>query len=411
VGARETVEVTGHLMDSGILSRVLDDIRRYGGDYVIEEFDVGHEAHDPSSARITVETADDSTLQRLLMQLQTRGVNQLVQDDATLVTSERDGVLPDGFYSTTNLETRVRLGGQWYDVANPEMNCGLVVDDSTESGARVRTVPLSDVVRGMRVVVGAAGIQVTVPSSGPVSTPSPFDAALASDRPQTVLVRQVADGMRRARSAGKRLLWVAGSGVVQAGAAPAVVALVGAGWVDVLFAGNAMATHDVEAALHDTGSDGAGAAQGHQHGHETYVRALNAMHRAGSIEQAVRDGVLTTGIMHALVTHRKRFVLVGSVRDIGPLPGVHTDVVGGQRAMRAEVHDVGHCLMMATQLHAVATANLLPASVPLVCVDTDPAIVTELADRGTSQARGIVTDVGLFLEQLALELVPDYRRG
>jgi lysine-ketoglutarate reductase/saccharopine dehydrogenase-like protein (TIGR00300 family) len=410
VGARETVEVTGHLMDSGILSRVLDDIREYGGDFVIEEFDVGREAHDPSSARITVEAPDDDSLQRLLMRLQTRGVNQLTHGDAAVATADQDGVLPEGFYATTNLETQVRLRGRWYDVVNPEMDCGLVVEETSSSDLRVRTVPLSDVVRGMSVVVGAAGIQVTVPDPAPAAEAvASFDGKHGPERPQTVLVRQVADGMRRARAAGGRLLWVAGPGVVHAGGAPAMVALVRAGWVDVLFAGNAMAVLDIETALYGPSPDSA--PPGHEHGHEHRVRAVNTIRSAGSIAGAVRQGVLPSGVMRALVNEGKRFVLVGSIRDDGPLPEVHTDVVDGQRAMRAEIHDIGYCLMMATQLYAVATGSLLPASVPLVCVDINPAIVTRLADRGTGQGRGIVTDVGLFLEQLALELVADYRRG
>ena len=151
-------------------------------------------------------------------------------------------------------------------------------------------------------------------------------------------------------------------------------------------------------------------AQGVEHGHEHHVRALNTIRKSGSIARAVDEGVVTSGIMHALVTHEKRFVLVGSVRDDGPLPDVYTDVIEGQRAMRAELADVGYCLMMATQLHSVATGNILPATVPLVCVDINPSTVTKIADRGSNQGRGIVTDVGLFLEQLALELVPDYRR-
>ena len=410
MGARETVEVTGHLMDSGILSRVLDDIREYGGDFVIEEFDVGHEAHDPSSARITVEAPDDESLQRLLMRLQTRGVNQLSHPDAAVATSDQDGVLPDGFYATTNLETRVRLGGRWYDVQNPEMDCGLVVEESTVDDRHVRTVPMSDVARGMRIVVGAAGIQVTVPSSDPAEAISTFGTDHGLERPQAVLVRQVADGMRQARADGKRLLWVAGPGVVHAGGVPAMVALVRAGWVDVLFAGNAVAALDIETALYGPSPDSS-SPPGHEHGHEHRVRAVNTIRKAGSIERAVREGVLASGMMHALVTEGRRFVLVGSVRDDGPLPEVHTDTVEGQRAMRDEIRGIGYCLMMATQLYAVATGSLLPASVPLVCVDIDPAVVTRLADRGTGQGRGIVTDVGLFLEQLALELVADYRRG
>jgi len=410
VGARETIQVTGHLMDSGILSRVLDDIRDYGGDFVIEEFDVGHDARDASSARITITAPDDESLQRLLMRLQTRGVNQLPHGDAAVARSDRDGVLPDGFYATTNLETQVRLAGQWHDVVNPEMDCGLVVEESATGDVRVRTVPMSDVACGMRIVVGAAGIQVTVPEPGlSTETVAAFAGDHGAERPQTVLVRQVADGMRHARAGGKRLLWVAGPGVVHAGGVPAMVTLVRAGWVDVLFAGNAMAALDIETALYGASPEGS-SQPAHEHGHEHRVRAVNTIRRAGSIERAVHDGVLTRGVMHALVTSGKRFVLVGSVRDDGPLPEAHTDVIEGQRTMRGEIQDVGYCLMMATQLHAVATGSLLPASVPLVCVDINPAMVTRLADRGTGQGRGIVTDVGLFLEQLALELVADYRR-
>ncbi|KRE94840.1 hypothetical protein ASG76_09220 [Nocardioides sp. Soil774] len=397
-------------MDSGLLSRILDDIRDYGGDYVLDRFDVGHDAHDPSSALITVEAADEESLQRLLMRLQTRGVNAMAYGEATTLLAEQDGVLPDGFYSTTNLETRVLLDGAWHDVENPEMDCGLVVDEHAGE-TRIRTVPMSDVRAGMRIVVGAAGIRVPAPSPvGAAETFAPAEGD-AAERPQTVLVRQVADGMREARAAGRRILWVAGPGVVHTGAVPAMVALIEAGFVDVLFAGNALATYDIESALYGASLGIEVSTQGGSHGHEHHVRALNTVRKAGSIAAAIDEGTLTSGLMHALVTHHKRFVLVGSVRDDGPLPDVHTDVLEGQRAMRAEVHDIGYCLMMATHLHSVATGNILPATVPLVCVDLDAATVTRLADRGSSQGRGIVTDVGLFLEQLALELAPDYRLG
>ncbi len=405
----ETVEITGHLMDSGILSRVLDDIREYGGDYVINSFDVGHEAQDTSHAVITVSAEDDEALQRLLMRLQTRGVNQVQPGEAEFSVAEQDGVFPDGFYSSTNLETLVRLGGRWITVDNPEMDCGLVYDEQT---GRVRTVPMSDVRVGMKVLCGASGIKVVVPvlerSEGIFGF---MESDVSSEKPQAVLVRQVADGMREAKAEGKKVLWVGGPGVVHTGAAPAVVAMTHAGFVDVLFAGNALATHDIEAALYGTslGIDLA-LGQGVEHGHEHHIRAINTIRKAGSIRAAVEQGVLTGGIMHALVTQGKEYVLVGSVRDDGPLPDVYTDVIEGQQAMRAGLADVGFCLMMATTLHSVATGNILPASIPLVCIDINPATVTKLADRGSSQAKGIVTDVGLFLEQLALELVPGYRR-
>ena len=409
----ETVEIRGHLIDSGSLSRVLNDITDYGGDYVVQRFEIGHGTTDPSYARIEVSADDEETLQRTLMRLQTHGVNQVDPGEADVEVAGTDGVFPDGFYSSTNLETQVRLDGHWIEVENPEMDCGLIVDD-VEGRTRVQTLPMADVEAGMRVVCGASGIRVTPPvvvedAGGGFGF---MESDVSSEKPQAVLVRQVADGMREAKEAGKRVLWVGGPGVVHTGAAPAMVALVEAGYVDVLFAGNALATHDIESALYGT-SLGIDLARGHgvEHGHEHHIRAINTIRKAGSIRAAVDQGVLTSGIMHSLVTHDKEFVLVGSVRDDGPLPDVHTDVIAGQRAMRAQLRDVGFCLMVATMLHSVATGNILPASVPLVCVDINPATVTKLADRGSSQARGIVTDVGLFLEQLAMELSPTYRRA
>ena len=413
---QESVEITGHLIDEGSLSRVLNDVGEYGGDYVVHQFDIGHGTADPSYARIEVSAGDEEVLQRILMRLQTHGVNQVEPGEADVVPAVQDGVFPDGFYSSTNLETQVRLDGRWWSVENPEMDCGLVVEvDGTggvEAPAQVRTVPMADVRAGMRVICGAAGVRVSVPTATRSGGSFGFmESDVSSEKPQAVLVRQVADGMREARAAGKKVLWVGGPGVVHTGAAPAMVALVEAGYVDVLFAGNALATHDIESALYGTslGVDLA-RGQGVEHGHEHHIRAINTIRKAGSIRDAVEQGVLTSGVMHALVTHGKEFVLVGSVRDDGPLPDVHTDVIEGQRAMRGKLDGAGFCLMVATMLHSVATGNLLPASVPLVCVDINPATVTKLADRGSSQARGIVTDVGLFLEQLAMELAPGYHR-
>jgi lysine-ketoglutarate reductase/saccharopine dehydrogenase-like protein (TIGR00300 family) len=412
VAHSEIVEIRGHLIDDASLSRVLNDITEYGGDYVVESFDIGHGTDDPSYARIAVSDQDLENLQRILMRLQTHGVNLVDPGEATVRVAAIDGVFPDGFYSSTNLETQVRLDGRWLRVHNPEMDCGLVVEGEGTDLA-VRTLPMADVQAGMALVCGASGVKVTIPEPAERSGSFGFmDSEVSSEKPQAVLVRAVADGMREAKAAGRSVLWVGGPGIVHTGAAPAMVALIEAGYVDILFAGNALATHDIESALYGTslGVDLA-RGQGVEHGHEHHIRAINTIRKAGSIRAAVEQGVLTSGIMHSLVTHHKEFVLVGSVRDDGPLPDVHTDVIEGQRAMRAKLTDVGFCMMAATMLHSVATGNMLPASVPLVCVDINPATVTKLADRGSSQARGIVTDVGLFLEQLAMELAPSYRRG
>ncbi|HYJ77664.1 MAG TPA: TIGR00300 family protein [Actinomycetes bacterium] len=405
----ETVEVRGHLIDMGVLSRVLDDILEYSGDYTIDRFEVGKTPVDESYARLSVRSEDPEVISRIVMRLMTHGVNPTHPGEAVLGEVETDGVFPDDFYSTTNLETVVRLDGNWVPVENPEMDCGIVV-----VGDRARTIAVSDVRAGDMVVCGASGVKV-VPLPTIDRSTGGFEfmnSEVSSEKPQALLVRQIAQQMREVKEEGKKILWVGGPAVVHTGAAPAMVSLVNAGYVDVLFAGNALATHDIEASLYGT-SLGVDLTQGRgvEHGHEHHIRAINQIRKAGSITKAVDSGVLKSGVMHALVTQGKEWVLVGSVRDDGPLPDVHTDVIEGQRAMRAGLKDVGFAIMVATMLHSVATGNILPASVPLVCVDINPATVTKLADRGSAQARGIVTDIGLFLEQLALELVPAYREG
>jgi len=405
--SRTTVALTGHLMDTGILARVLDDVLEYGGDYRIESLDLGRQHEDESRALIEIRAEESELLDRILMRVQVHGANAVDPGTALTRPAPPDGVFPDDFYSTTNLDTMVRLDREWLRVEQPEMDCGLVV--SQEDGTTVvRTVPVSDVRAGDAVVCGAHGVRVELPPQAPRGEEDTFGFRswlMSSETPQALLVRQVAERMREVKEAGQRILWVAGPAVVHTGASPAMVRLVDAGYVDVLFAGNALATHDIESALYGT-SLGVDLAKGSgvPHGHEHHIRAINTIRAAGSIAAAVESGVLTGGVMHAMVRAGKPFVLVGSVRDDGPLPDVYSDVIEGQRAMRAELPDVGFAIMVATMLHSIATGNILPASVPLVSVDINPATVTKLADRGSAQAMGIITDIGLFLEHLTLEL-------
>jgi len=405
--SRTTVALTGHLMDTGILARVLDDVLEYGGDYRIESLDLGRQHEDESRALIEIRAEESELLDRILMRVQVHGANAVDPGTALTRPAPSDGVFPDDFYSTTNLDTMVRLDREWLRVEQPEMDCGLVV--SQEDGTTVvRTVPVSDVRAGDAVVCGAHGVRVELPPQAPRGEEDTFgfmSSVVSSEKPQALLVRQIAERMREVKDAGQRILWVAGPAVVHTGASPAMVRLVDAGYVDVLFAGNALATHDIESALYGT-SLGVDLAKGSgvPHGHEHHIRAINTIRAAGSIAAAVESGVLTGGVMHAMVRAGKPFVLVGSVRDDGPLPDVYSDVIEGQRAMRAELPDVGFAIMVATMLHSIATGNILPASVPLVSVDINPATVTKLADRGSAQAMGIITDIGLFLEHLAREL-------
>jgi lysine-ketoglutarate reductase/saccharopine dehydrogenase-like protein (TIGR00300 family) len=402
-----TVTLSGHLMDTGILARVLDDVLEYGGDYRIESLDLGRQHEDESRALVEISADEADLLDRILMRVQIHGANAVDPGTATTRPAPADGVFPEDFYSTTNLDTFVRLEREWLRVRNPEMDCGLVVGEE-DGKPFVRTVPVSDVRAGAQVVCGAGGVRVELPPPPPRGEEETFGfmgSAVSSEKPQALLVRQIAERMREVKESGGRILWVGGPAVVHTGAAPAMVRLVRAGYVDVLFAGNALATHDIESALFGT-SLGVDLAKGSgvPHGHEHHIRAINTIRQAGSIAAAVESGVLTGGVMHAMVEAGKPFVLVGSVRDDGPLPDVHTDVIDGQRAMRAQLPGVGFAIMVATMLHSIATGNILPASIPLVCVDINPATVTKLADRGSAQAMGIVTDIGLFLEQLAREL-------
>ncbi|ABD12448.1 TIGR00300 family protein [Frankia sp. B2] len=406
----EKVEVHGHLMDTGVLARVLDDVLDYGGDYRVVRIDLGRSHDDESHAVITVGADSPSQLMRILMRIQVHGVNKIESGTARCEPADRDGVFPPDFYSTTNLETVVHLDGQWVPVEHPEMDCGLVV-----SHGRVRTVPVTDVRAGDMIVCGVDGVKVVLPVTAHSSRIYEEYESLAaplpsSTQPQAVLVRAIARQIREVKAEGSQVLWVAGQAVVSTGAGPALVALVGAGYVDVLFAGNALATLDVEAALYGSPLGLGPLRSGRvQRGSEQHIRAVNTIRREGSIRAAVESGVLTQGIMHAMVKANKTFVLVGSVRDEGPLPDVHTDVLAGQRAMRAALRGVAFALMIASAQHSVATGNILPASVPVACVDVNPSTVHALIERTSAHAVGVVADTGLFLEELAAELVPDYR--
>jgi lysine-ketoglutarate reductase/saccharopine dehydrogenase-like protein (TIGR00300 family) len=399
----ETIEVTGHIVDSLLLAKILDTILDAGCDYELSDVRIGKTSLDPSSARIAV-TGDDGVLGPLLDELQVHGANRTVQFDATLQPAERDGVLPAGFYSTTNLASDVRIDGTWLPVGNPEMDCALVV-----AGGAARTVPMHRVRAGDQVVVGSEGVRVHAPAHARGTQMFEFMASeVSSEKPKGLLVARVADRLRAARERGGRILVVAGPAVVHTGGATDLARLVDAGWVDVLFAGNGFATHDIESSVLGT-SLGISVSEGvpTEGGHANHIRVINEVRRHGSIAAAVEAGFVGGGVMHACVRRGVPFVLGGSIRDDGPLPDVMTDVVAAADALRDQLPGVEVALMLASTLHAIATGNCLPAGVETFCVDINQAVVTKLADRGSHQALGIVTDVGPFVRQLADELLAD----
>ena len=232
-----------------------------------------------------------------------------------------------------------------------------------------------------------------------------MSSPVSTEQPKGLLIRDIAETMKNVRHDNGKILVVAGPGLVHTGAAPFLVQLIENGYVQLLFAGNGLAVHDIESALYGTSlgvylDKKIRASEGHEH----HLRAINAIRRAGGIKAAVEKGILTKGVFYSCVKKGVDFLLAGSIRDDGPLPDVITDTLKAQNVMREKVRGGGLVLMMATTLHAIATGNLLPSSVKTVCVDINPAVVTKLADRGTFQAIGLVTDVEPFLRELCEHL-------
>jgi lysine-ketoglutarate reductase/saccharopine dehydrogenase-like protein (TIGR00300 family) len=399
----EDVHIEGHLIDSLMLPQVWDDIMDLEGEFEVLEFKVGRTQDETSQATMRVYGRDRAHLDEIIRAIQEHGAVAVEPEDAVLAQAPADGVFPDDFYSTTNLETFVRIDGEWQRVERPEMDCGVKVD--REAGT-VETVPLNDVRRGDAFVVGRRGLRVIPLERTREAQPFAFmGSAVSSEKPKAQIIHEVARLLKRVRDDGRLTIAVVGPAVVHTGAAAQLARLVEAGYVGVIFGGNAVATHDIESALYGTSlgislSEGTPQPGGHTH----HLRAINAIRRCGGIRQAVEQGVLKSGLMHTCVKTGTPFVLAGSIRDDGPIPGVITDVFEAQRAMRPYAQRAGACLMLSTMLHSIATGNLLPAAVHTVCVDINPAVVTKLADRGSFQTIGIVTDVGLFVEQLANEL-------
>lgn len=403
--ATERVRIEGHIIDSLILPKVLDLILREGGDFQIAGIEIGRERKNSSWAEIDVSASDQTALKQILEQLTPHGAVSVHAENCRFLAADMDGAFPDGFYATTNRETQVRIDGQWVPVHDIEMDCGVVVDPL---GKTARCAPMHRINKGELVIVGHAGVRVEPMTRDP-SDPQAFQfmtSAVSSERPKGVTVRDIASGMRQTRSENRRVLVVGGPAIVHTGAAEHLCRLIRAGYVHVLFAGNALATHDIEQSLFGTSlgihlNRGIPVREGHEH----HLRAINTIRRLGGIRQAVEQGVLTRGIMFECVRHNVDFVLAGSIRDDGPLPEVITDVMEAQDAMRCRRDGVGFCLMIATTLHSIATGNMLPASVRVACVDINPATVTKLADRGTAPTVGIVTDVEPFLRELVSELL------
>ena len=397
------IELEGHIIDSGVMTLVFDRIMDMRGEFEILTFDVGKQKTDTSYARLRVAAPTERQLDAILSELHRLGARTPEISDVTLVPAEGDRILPKGFYSTTNHPTFIKYRDEWLPVERIEMDCHIVVDETEE---RAVCTPISKIKAGDLVVVSEAGVRVVYPERPrQVSTFEFMHGTVSSERPSEAIIAKIAREILEMKKTGEKIALVGGPAIVHTGAADALAKMIREGYIDVLFAGNALATHDIESNLFGT-SLGMNVRTGTlvTGGHKHHIYAISEIMRAGSIKNAVDQGIVTGGIMYECVKMSIPFVLAGSIRDDGPLPDTITDVVVAQDTMRHHLQDVGMVVMVGTLLHSIAVGNCLPSYVKTVCVDINPASVTKLMDRGTTQAIGVVSDAGTFLPLLAKQL-------
>ena len=398
----EVVEAQGHLIDSHVMELIFDKVVACDGRFEVEQFRIGRTNDEPSYLRLKVEAPSRERMEGMLQHLMDLGCSPVDAGDAVLREVERDRCAPEEFYSTTNHRTLVRHGQEWVQVENQRMDALIVV-----TGGRAFCRRLRDIRAGDNVVVGMRGIRVAPESKERDRLAFAFMAnGISSERQVETAVRQTAALVRQCREQGQKIVVVAGPVVIHTGGGRPLAALIRLGWVQALLSGNALGVHDVEAALLGT-SLGVRLSDGRQaeHGHRNHMRAINAIYHSGGIRAAVAEGKLTGGVLYECVQAGVPFVLAGSLRDDGPLPETITDMNRAQDAYAEQLKDAGLVLCLGSMLHSIATGNMLPSWVKIVCIDINPAVATKVSDRGTGQAVGVVTDVGMFLELLAKALI------
>jgi lysine-ketoglutarate reductase/saccharopine dehydrogenase-like protein (TIGR00300 family) len=396
----ETIELHGHIIDSLILPKVLDQILTRGANFKIVEIKIGQRRADQSFARIEVSATTSDALDELLLRLRQHGAEVGERANVQLAKAPADGVFPPDFYVTINQQTFVRVGGKEIEVRPAMMDSAIAVDRKKPTA---RAVKFFDVREGDEIVVGQKGVRV-VPVQRAIKGTDVFqfiNANISADEPKSAVIRELADGLKRARAAGAKIAVVGGPAIVRTGAGEHLERLIDLGYVQRFFAGNAFAAYDAERALFSTSlgvsSEHAFAAEGH----ENHMRAINALREAGGIARAVEKKLLRRGVLHACVRRNVDVVLTGSIRDEGPIPGVTTDVIEARRIMRDKLADVTHVLLLGTLQLSMAVVGMLAPTVKTVCVDIDPSAVEKAVEHQPLQSLGLVTDIEPFLHELA----------
>lgn len=398
----KTIELRGHIIDSLTFPKVLDEILEHGAEYETEEIVIGKTRQDQSYARIRISAPSEEVLQRVLNSTQRLGALIQEEQEVRLVPAPGKGFFPQGFYATTNLPTSVNFGGRWREVEELCMDSGIKV---LPPEGRAICIKMYQVKAGDLMVVGHEGVKVQPLPKKPAGRGlfEFMSSTVSPEKSKELIIQEIAREMKNIQAAAKgKILWVLGPALVHTGARDSFCQLIQAGYVDVVFAGNGLAVHDVEVSLFGT-SLGVSLDAGKilPRGHENHLRTINFLRSLGGIQKAIELKHLQTGIMYHLHQAGIPYVLAGSIRDDGPLLEVITDTVEAQKKMRELCRGVSMALMVASMLHSIATGNLLPAEVRTICVDINTEMVTKLADRGTHQSLGLVTDAELFLRELA----------
>ncbi|MCP8310126.1 MAG: TIGR00300 family protein [Candidatus Methylarchaceae archaeon HK01M] len=400
----QEIEVEGHLIDSMILTKIFDRIMDLKGDFEVLEFRIGKRKRDYSYVKLMVKGRDRDHLRILLEEMYRLGASPPKVIQAKLVPAAADRILPEDFYSTTSHPTLIMLNGEWIEVEGQMMDKVIVVDRESNL-ARCKFI--NEVKRGDLIVVGEDGIKVRPPER-PREGAVLFEfmsSRASSEKPSVSIVKQIVKDMYKIKMEGGKIAIVAGPAIVHTGVSLSFAKMIRLGYVDVLLSGNALAVHDVENTFFGTSlgmnlEDGSVSLKGYRN----HLAAINEITKAGSLSEAIKKGILKSGIMFECIMNNVPFALAGSIRDDGPLPDVITDAVRAQQRYKELLRGVRLVLMMASTLHSIAVGNLLPSTIKVVCVDINPAVVTKLTDRGTAQAAGIVSDVGAFLPLLVEEL-------
>lgn len=405
---RRIVTCEGHLLDSRLLEGVFDLITANGGTFETLEFRAGPRREDTSFLRLAVGAPTAAALELLLAELMQNGarLEEGERQAAELATVEQDGVAPEDFYSTTIYPTDICVRERWVRATGQRMD-GVIVVDETAEDPRARVALIRDLHRGERVVVGVAGLRVHAPTAA-AEEEGEFRfmaSAVSSERRVEQAVEAIAWEMRQLRQRGGRIVLVSGPVAVHTGGIPHLCELVRRGYIQAVLAGNALAVHDMELNLYGT-SLGVDLRRGTalRGGHSHHLRTINAIRRCGGIAEAVHQGVLTAGLMYELVRHDVPFCLAGSIRDDGPLPETQMDLIQAQAEYARLLEGAEMIVMLSSMLHSIGVGNMTPAGVKMVCVDINPAMATKLADRGSTLARAVVTDVGLFLNLLVRQI-------